>query len=58
MSDLGPLAGSVFDEPTPEGICGADDPVSGRFPADIARVVFGLGVSFVPGFFCIANPFN
>jgi len=58
MSDLGPLAGSAFDELTPPGVGGVGESDCVRFPADIARPVFDLGGSFVPGFFCIANPFN
>jgi hypothetical protein len=58
MSDLGLVAGSAFDELTLPGVGGVDESDCGRFPADIARAVFDLGGSFVPGFFCIANPFN
>jgi len=58
MSDLGPLAGSTLDEARSAGACGAGEPSRGRFPAATACVVLGLDVSFVPGFFCIANPFN
>lgn len=57
MSDLGLLAGSAFDELMPPGVGGVGESGCGRFPA-VARAVFDLGVSFVPGFFCIANPFN